>query len=226
MELWFKVSLILSIFGFLREAKPSYPYITDFLVDFKNVTLDEVLRDVYPVGTYSYMAQAVLAFLITDFLRYKPLIVLSGVMGIVVWSIFLLGNSLIWMQLAEVFYGTYLATEVAYYTYMYAKVERRHYDKVTAHNRSATFLGRFVGGVLGQVLVVTRLMNYKELNYLTLGSKYHLLFPSLSLLSLKSSLIFFSSDSLHSLGTVLTPSRAELNLLSSAKKRGTASQQS
>lgn len=171
METWFKISLILSIFGFLREAKPSYPFITDYLIDFKNITLDEVLRDVYPIGTYSYMAQAVLAFLITDFLRYKPLIVVSGVAGIIVWSLFVWGSSLGWIQAAEVFYGTYLATEVAYYTYMYAKVDRQHYDKVTAHNRSATFLGRFVGGVAGQILILTKLMDYKGLNYLTLCSK-------------------------------------------------------
>lgn len=171
MEPWLKISLILSIFGFLREAKPSYPYITDYLIDFKNLELDQVLRDVYPIGTYSYMAQAILAFLITDFLRYKPLIVISGMTGIIVWSLFLWGNTLFLIQLAEVFYGTYLATEVAYYTYMYAKVDRQYYDKVTAHNRSATFLGRFIGGVLGQILILTQLTNYKGLNYLTLISK-------------------------------------------------------
>lgn len=69
MESWLKISLLLSIFGFLRETKPSAPFITDFLTDFKNVTLDQVLRDVYPVGTYSYMVLAIVAFLITDYLR-------------------------------------------------------------------------------------------------------------------------------------------------------------
>lgn len=69
METWLKTSLLLSIFGFLRETKPSAPYITDFLVEFKNITLDQVLQDVYPVGTYSYMGLAVVAFLVTDFLR-------------------------------------------------------------------------------------------------------------------------------------------------------------
>lgn len=69
MENWLRISLLLSIFGFLREIRPSEPFITDFLTDFKNVTLNEVLRDVYPVGTYSYMIQAVIAFLITDYLR-------------------------------------------------------------------------------------------------------------------------------------------------------------
>uniref|UniRef100_A0A336LUE0 CSON004782 protein n=1 Tax=Culicoides sonorensis TaxID=179676 RepID=A0A336LUE0_CULSO len=171
MEAWLKISLLLSIFGFLRETKPSAPFITDFLVDFKDVTLDQVLRDVYPVGTYSYMVLAIIAFLITDYFRYKPLIFISGISGIITWSLFLWTQSLLGLQIAEVFYGVYLATEVSYYTYIYAKVARSRYDSVTAHTRSAVFLGRFVGGALGQILVFTRLMNYKELNYLTLGTQ-------------------------------------------------------
>lgn len=70
MEQWLKISLLLSVFGFLREIRPSEPFITDFLKDFKNMELDEILRDVYPIGTYSYMFQAVIAFIITDLLRY------------------------------------------------------------------------------------------------------------------------------------------------------------
>lgn len=69
MESWLKISMLLSVFGFVREIRPSEPFVTDYLTDYKNVTLNDVLRDVYPVGTYSYMAQAVIAFLITDFLR-------------------------------------------------------------------------------------------------------------------------------------------------------------
>lgn len=74
MEKWLKISLLLCIFGFLREGKPSSPFITDYLVDFKNITLDQVLRDVYPVATYSYLGQAIVAFLITDFLRFAFLL--------------------------------------------------------------------------------------------------------------------------------------------------------
>lgn len=96
---------------------------------------------------------------------------MSGATGIITWSIFLWTQSLRGLQVAEVFYGVYLATEVSYYTYIYAKVERDRYETVTAHTRSAVFIGRFIGGVSGQILVFTHLMNYKQLNYLTLGSK-------------------------------------------------------
>lgn len=75
MEQWLKISLLLSVFGFLREIRPSDPFYTDFMKDYKHLPLDEILRDIYPIGTYAYMFQAILAFLITDYLRYVTTIV-------------------------------------------------------------------------------------------------------------------------------------------------------
>lgn len=71
----------------------------------------------------------------------------------------------------EVLYGTYLATEVAYFTYIYAKVDREHFDKVTAHTRAAMFFGRVFGCSVAQFLVHLKWMNYKDLNYITLAGK-------------------------------------------------------
>ena len=46
-------------------------------------------------------------------------------------------SSLRSLQGLEVVYGTYMATEIAYYTYIYAKVDREHYPKVTSHTRAS-----------------------------------------------------------------------------------------
>lgn len=73
------------------------------------------------------------------------------------------------LQILEIFYGTYMSTEVAYYTYIYAKVDKEHYDQVTSHTRAAILCGRFVAGTLGQILIYLKLMNYLELNYITLA---------------------------------------------------------
>lgn len=66
-----------------------------------------------------------------------------------------------------------MASEVAYYTYMYAKVDKIHYQKVTGHTRSAVLCGRFMSGVLAQILVSAHLMNFRELNYVTFACKSH-----------------------------------------------------
>lgn len=68
-------------------------------------------------------------------------------------------------------YGTFMACEIAYYTYIYAKVERTKYQLVTGHTRSAILAGRFTAAVLSQLLVSFGLMNYKELNYISFGCK-------------------------------------------------------
>lgn len=64
-----------------------------------------------------------------------------------------------------------MAAEVAYYTYIYAKVERDKYQLVTSQTRSAILAGRFLGSVIGQVMISTAVMDYRQLNYLSLGCK-------------------------------------------------------
>ena len=63
------------------------------------------------------------------------------------------------------------AAEVAYYTYIYAKVDPEHYQKVTSHTRGAILAGRAISGVTSQTLISTDAMNFKELNYITFTGK-------------------------------------------------------
>lgn len=67
-----------------------------------------------------------------------------------------------------------MATEVAYYTYMYAKVDRSKYQRVTGHARSAVLCGRFLSAVLGQALVTTQVLDLRQLNFISFGGKYRL----------------------------------------------------
>lgn len=44
METWFKISLLLCIFGFAKELRPSEPFITEFLAgEWRNITTNEVI---------------------------------------------------------------------------------------------------------------------------------------------------------------------------------------
>ncbi|XP_063976829.1 thiamine transporter 2-like [Diachasmimorpha longicaudata] len=169
---WIRISQILCVFGFLKEFRPGEPFVTDYLTsEFKNFTSKQVTEDIYPVGTYSYCASLILIFLLTDFLRYKPIIILCGVSGIITFSVLTFGKSLEAMQFLEFMYGLYLSTDVAYYTYIYAKVEKRHYQKVSSYTRSAFLFGRFFASTVSQLIISYHLMNYHQLNYLTLGGQ-------------------------------------------------------
>ena len=72
--------------------------------------------------TYSYLAVLVIVFLVTDFAKYKPVIILEGFAYIITWILLLWGHGLIAMQMMQAVYGVATSTEVAYLTYIYAGV--------------------------------------------------------------------------------------------------------
>ncbi|XP_030374802.1 folate transporter 1-like isoform X3 [Scaptodrosophila lebanonensis] len=172
MEPWLKVSCILCVFGFVRELRPSEPYHTEFLLgDTFNVTQDQLNRDVYPIATYSYLALLIVVFLVTDFLRYKPVIIANAITGTFIWGLLLFCSTVWSLQIVEVFYGFYQAAEVAYYSYIYAKVDKKYYPIVTSHTRAAMFAGKLVAGLSAQALIMWKLMNYRGLVYISMACK-------------------------------------------------------
>lgn len=69
----------------------------------------------------------------------------------------------------EVFYGIAASAELAYSTYIYAQVDGDYYKRVTSQTHSARLAGKFFGGLVAQILVTWNLMNYHQLNYVTLA---------------------------------------------------------
>ncbi|XP_058456863.1 thiamine transporter 1-like [Malaya genurostris] len=191
MQQWLKISLLLCTFGFLKEMRPSEPFVVDYLAGpWRNITMTEVVQELLPIGTYSYLAQLAVIFLITDLLRYKPLIVVNGFAGIIVWSMLIWTTSLQTLKIMMVFYGTYCAVEIAYYSYIYAKVDREHYNKVTSHSRAAIYGGKCLAGVLAQTLVSFEVMDYKRLNCISLVSQIFATIWALLLPSVMTSMYF------------------------------------
>nr|XP_029712065.1 folate transporter 1-like [Aedes albopictus] len=194
MREWLKVSLMLCTFGFFREMRPSEPFVTEFLSgEWRDIEPEQLNREVYPIGTYSYLGLLVVVFLVTDILRYKSIIIFSACVGIVIWSLLLWTTTLAALQVVQVLYGTYMAAEVAYYTYIYAKISRDKYQQVTGNTRAAILSGRFLASVIGQALVSSGGMDLRELNYITLGAQAFSLLWSFILPPVKSSIYFYSS---------------------------------
>lgn len=65
------------------------------------------------------------------------------------------------------FYATMTACEVAYSTYIYAKVDKTYYQKVTSHMRAAALTGRFTSALLAQVLLSFNILDVASLNHIT-----------------------------------------------------------
>lgn len=72
MKEWIKISLMLCSFGFFREMRPNEPFVIEFLSNgvWRNITSEQINREIYPFGTYSYLIQLCVVFLITDILRF------------------------------------------------------------------------------------------------------------------------------------------------------------
>ncbi|KAF3857475.1 hypothetical protein F7725_009334 [Dissostichus mawsoni] len=153
-------------FGFFSSLRPSEPFLTAFLLGpDHNLTEEQVVNEIYPVWTYSYLALLLPIFLATDYLCYKPVLVLQATSLVVTYA-----RGLLAMQLLEFFFGLATASEVAYYSYIYSVVEPAHYQKVTGYCRSVTLFGSAAGSLTGQLLLSLAKVRLVHLVIITLAS--------------------------------------------------------
>ncbi|XP_036395941.1 thiamine transporter 1 [Megalops cyprinoides] len=170
-EPWVYPTVLLCVYGFFSSMKPSEPFLTAFLMGpDKNLTETEVVNEIYPVWTYSYLALLFPVFLATDYLRYKPVIILQGASFVVTYAMLVKAQGVLAMQFLEFFYGVATATEIAYFSYIYSVVDPEQYQKVTGYCRSITLVGSAVGSLVGQLLVSVAEVPLLYLSVITLAS--------------------------------------------------------
>ncbi|KAI6205593.1 hypothetical protein M3Y94_00809700 [Aphelenchoides besseyi] len=164
------VGLICAI-GIVKEFRPATPFLTPFLESSsKNFTNAELYSEVYPFWTYSYLLFIVPIFFLTDYLRYKPIVILETASLTGTW-IFLVWGKTIWqIQVAEVMFGIATSSEIAYLSYAYAVVEKRHYKKVTSYVRTAALIGKFFAFSMAQIMVTNGYGSLLLLNQISLGA--------------------------------------------------------
>ena len=116
--------VLLCLYGLFKEIRPSEPFLTEYLIDARwgDLSKDDLYSKVYPVWSYSYFFLLIPVFVLTDFLRYKPVICLEGLSYIATWTLLLWFHGVPAMQAMQAVYGIATSTEVAYYTYIYAQV--------------------------------------------------------------------------------------------------------
>ncbi|XP_013873597.1 thiamine transporter 1 [Austrofundulus limnaeus] len=166
---WSYPTTLLCIYGFFSTVKPLEPFLTPYLTGpDKNLTTEQVNNQIFPVWTYSYLGVLVPVFLLTDWLRYKPVVVFQGVMLFVTTALMRWTASVPAMQVMQFFYGVVTASEVAYFSYIYSVVDLKRYRKATSYSRSVQLLGFTIGSVLGQLIVSFNLMSYNNMVIFTL----------------------------------------------------------
>uniref|UniRef100_F7CHV8 Solute carrier family 19 member 3 n=1 Tax=Xenopus tropicalis TaxID=8364 RepID=F7CHV8_XENTR len=141
----------------------------------------QVTAVVFPVWTYSYLALLVPAFLLTDYLRYKPVIILQGLAITITLLLLLFTHGVPAMQAMDFVYAVCTACDPAYYAYIYSVVGSEHYQRVTGYCRSITLVGCTLGSVIGQMLVSLAGVSYFNLNVMSVTSTLVALLCSLFL---------------------------------------------
>lgn len=64
--------------------------------------ITQVNEEIYAVGTYSCLVLAAVILLITDYFRYKPLIIADGIAGILTYALLLGTPSLFRIQVRSI----------------------------------------------------------------------------------------------------------------------------
>lgn len=87
MQEWLKISLQLCVYGFFSGMTPFSHFMFKFLTEFRGISADEVSSFFLAQVTYWNFGILIFVFLLTDMLRYKPLIILSALAGIGYYSV-------------------------------------------------------------------------------------------------------------------------------------------
>lgn len=168
---WRTTTAVLCLYGAVKEFRPATPFLTPFLASpDKNLTLDELYSQVYPYWTYSYMFALIPMFVLTDILRYKPIVMIEAVGLVATWTLLVFGEGIWQMQIMQVSFGVASAAEIAYYSYIYSIVDRKHHKRATSYIRAAALLGKLLAFGLGQTLISTHASDYLVLNQISLGA--------------------------------------------------------
>nr|AAC53288.1 reduced folate carrier [Mus musculus] len=189
LKSWRCLVFYLCFFGFMAQLRPGESFITPFLLE-RKFTKEQVTNEIIPMLPYSHLAVLVPVFLLTDYLRYKPVLVLQCLSFVCVWLLLLLGTSVVHMQLMEVFYSVTMAARIAYSSYIFSLVHPSRYQRMASYSRAAVLLGVFISSVLGQALVTVGHISTYTLNCVSLGFILFSLVLSLFLKRPKRSLFF------------------------------------
>ncbi|CAJ1065698.1 solute carrier family 19 member 3b [Xyrichtys novacula] len=167
---WAFPTAVLSLYGFFANCRVAEPFLTPYLIGpHKNISEEVVTNYLFPIWTYSYLAFLFPVFLLTDFLRYKPLIVVQGFFLVTNYVLLCFAPGLPAMIFLQINYAVVTSTEVAYFSYIYSVIPIENYQVATGYLRSAMLAGYTIGASVGQMLISLAGVDYFYINAITLG---------------------------------------------------------
>ncbi|XP_044267780.1 folate-like transporter 3 [Tribolium madens] len=167
---WFKRLYFLYIFGFVVSLRPTIPFHYEFLLANENFSENDVKEDILPVWFYSTAVQLLPVYLLMEYFKFNPFIIISSLTGLLATCLFIWTETWAEVQVAQAFYGSMSAAEVAYFVSIYCHGDEKNFQRLTSYVRAAPLLGRIIASLLAQLLVSQNWFSYKELHYFNLAA--------------------------------------------------------
>ncbi|CAH1726462.1 unnamed protein product [Aphis gossypii] len=171
MDHWKFITVMVTVFTFTVEIRPMDSFLTAYLTGPSvNISLNEVSNVFTPIRIYSGVIGSFLVFLLSDYLRYKPVMILNGILGMVAYINLIDSPTTFQIMVTEVCFSLFACIEMAYYGYLYSKIDdKEHYQIATGFAKSGMLSGTCVAGLLGQLVVNLNNRNYSVLPYYSLA---------------------------------------------------------
>ncbi|KAL5233325.1 hypothetical protein ACI65C_000735 [Semiaphis heraclei] len=171
MDHWKFITVMVTVFTFTVEIRPMDSFLTAYLTSPSvNATLKEVSDVLTPLRIYFGVIGSFLVFLSSDYLRYKPVMIFNGILGMAAYANLINSPTTFRIMVTEVCLSLFACIEMAYYGYLYSKIEdKEHYQIATGFAKSGMLSGTCVGGLLGQLVVYFNDRNYSVLPYYSLA---------------------------------------------------------
>ncbi|ESO98880.1 hypothetical protein LOTGIDRAFT_114240 [Lottia gigantea] len=165
------ISLALCSLGLFKSIQPHWLYFDQYVyTKYPNVTSDELLQEIIPARDYSALILVPFIIAGTDYLKYKPIIILQGFFSVILCSLLIWHKKVLSLIVSQVFRGFILSTDVAFYAYIFAIVTTENYKLNVCMTQASVLFGKFLGLLLALLLVVLEITsNLDTINYITLA---------------------------------------------------------
>ncbi|KAL7076839.1 hypothetical protein ACQ4LE_004141 [Meloidogyne hapla] len=159
---------LLCFYSLLKEIKVGEPFLFKYQTEYLNLTAEQITGEIYPFTPYAYMTALVPIFLFTDLFLYKPTMFVEIIGQIIFRSTLVFGGSIISQIIGQISYGIASASEIAFFSYIYARLEKEQFKTLTSWTRAGTMAGRTTGYLFSQFLILSNLSDLFILNIIAL----------------------------------------------------------
>ncbi|XP_050524066.1 thiamine transporter 2-like [Daktulosphaira vitifoliae] len=169
MRTWKIISILVLVFSFFMELRPLDFYLDEYLTEM-NITTAQINEEIMPIREYGTLLSVLLTLTVTDYLLYKPVMLLNNVCGIFVYISLAVMPDILQLKITEVAMTRITAySDVAYLSYLFAKIhDKRFYQIASGLVRTGMLTGKLCGSVLAQILTLNG--SLKLLPFYNLGA--------------------------------------------------------